>query len=260
MIASLPMYDTAATAAANDRLWALIRQTLGDGPESLERGGDLWSTWQSPLLLLSQTCGLPYRARLHGKVTLVGTPDYGVPGCPPGYYRSVIVVRRHDRRTRFADFATARVARNDPLSQSGWGALLSFARETGTDLSPQIVETGSHAASAQALLDRHADLAALDAVTWAHLSRDKPGMRRLRVLARTRPTPGLPLITSRARDPEPLFAATAHAIGALEPADRARLLLRGLVRIPEARYLELPLPEEHADGAVTLRPAQAAQL
>ena len=62
MIASLPMYDRPETAAANDRLWQGVRTRLGEGPEHLVRAGDPWEHWQSPDLLLSQTCGLPFRS------------------------------------------------------------------------------------------------------------------------------------------------------------------------------------------------------
>ena len=89
MIAALGMYDRPETAAANDALWALIRDGLRargmDAPEVLTRGaGAYWPAWESPDMLLSQTCGLPFRARLHEKVTLIGTPDYGVEGCALG--------------------------------------------------------------------------------------------------------------------------------------------------------------------------------
>ena len=86
MIASLGMYDRAETHAANDRLWAGICDRLrGAGvaaPQSLTRGeGAYWPAWQSPELIFSQTCGFPFRARLQGRVQLVGTPDFGVEGC-----------------------------------------------------------------------------------------------------------------------------------------------------------------------------------
>jgi hypothetical protein len=93
MIASLPMYDRPETVAANDRLWQAVRTHLGYGPDHLTRGGDAWDHWQSPDLIVSQTCGYPYRARLHGKVTLVGTPVLDLPDCPPGQYYSVFVAR-----------------------------------------------------------------------------------------------------------------------------------------------------------------------
>ena len=127
MIASLGMYDFGPVMAVNDRLWALIRDRLRadgiDAPDALTRGeGAYWQAWQSPDLLLSQTCGYPFRARLQGKVTYVGTPDFGVDGCAPGYYRSVLVARADDPRSTIADFDGARFAYNEALSQSGWAA------------------------------------------------------------------------------------------------------------------------------------------
>ena len=106
-LASLPMYDRPETAAANDRYWQAIRTRLGEGPETLTRTGELWEHWLAPDLVLSQTCGYPYRARLHGQVTLVGTPDYGLDGCPPGHYRSIFVARADDPRTDLRAFAAA---------------------------------------------------------------------------------------------------------------------------------------------------------
>ena len=76
-----------------------------EAPEGLQRDpDDLWSQWTSPDLVFSQTCGFPYRARLHGSVTLIGTPDFGVEDCPPGYYRSVLVARADDPRDTVAEF------------------------------------------------------------------------------------------------------------------------------------------------------------
>ena len=99
MIAALPMYDLPPMQAANDRYWSGIRDRLrGMGvaaPQTLARGmDDLWGVWQDPGLVLAQTCGYPFRARLHGHVTLIGTPDFAVSGCAPGYYCSVFVVHQ----------------------------------------------------------------------------------------------------------------------------------------------------------------------
>ena len=116
----LGMYDMPEIQAANDRYWQAIRDRLGYGPASLSRDLDYWEMWQSPDLLLGQTCGMPYRTRLHDKVTLIGTPDFGLPDCPPGYYQSVIVARSEDTRDTLQDFDGARFAYNENMSQSGW--------------------------------------------------------------------------------------------------------------------------------------------
>lgn len=246
MIASLGMYDPPPLQAANDRLWQLIRAGLRrrglNAPEALTRGEDAyWPAWQSPALVLSQTCGLPFRARLHQRVTLIGTPDYGVEGCAPGYYRSVLVVRRDDPRQSLADFAPARLAYNEALSQSGWAAPLACFAERGLTPTPAL-QTGSHAASAQAVAEGAADIAAIDAVTWAILCDHNPVARALRIVGKTAPTPGLPLIAAPGADAAASFDAVAEAIAALADHDRRLLRLQGLARIPARAYLALPIP------------------
>lgn len=246
MIASLGMYDFGPAQAANDRLWALVRDGLRDrgiaAPETLTRGEHAyWDAWQAPDLLLSQTCGYPFRARLHDRVGYVGTPDYGVEGCPPGYYRSVFVARADDPRQGLHGFDGAPFAYNEGLSQSGWAAPQTHAAKLGIRL-PPVLQSGGHHLSALAVVEGRADIAALDAVTHAMLQEVEPKMAGLRSVALTDPTPGLPYITARGQDPEPIFAVLSDAIAALPASDRATLHLTGLVRIPRAAYLAVPNP------------------
>lgn len=245
MIASLGMYDRAETAAANDRFWAALRDGLRArgvrAPDHLTRGeGAYWSAWQSPDLVLSQTCGFPYRARLHDKVTLVATPDYGLPDCPAGYYSSVFVARADDPRT-LPEFREARFAYNEALSQSGWAAPQNHAATMGFHFAPSLA-TGSHRLSAAAVAEGRADIAALDALTWKMLSRWESFASTLREVARTAPTPALPYIAAKGADAQAAFAALVEAAAALSPEDRDLLSLRGIVRIPPARYLAVPTP------------------
>lgn len=245
MIASLGMYDFGAAVAANDRLWAGVRDGLRAAgiaaPDALTRGeGAYWPAWQAPDLLLSQTCGYPFRARLHGKVAYVGTPDYGVDGCAPGHYRSVFVARADDPRQALADFDGAGFAYNEALSQSGWAAPQVYAARLGLRL-PPVVETGGHRRSAQAVAEGRADIAALDAVTWA-LMQGEDVVAKLRVVGVTDPTPGLPFITALGGPVAAIHDALAGAIAGLSADDRAALHLRGIVRIPEAAYLAVPNP------------------
>lgn len=245
MLASLPMYDRPEAQGANDRLWAAIRDRIRAGgdtaPEALTRAGGLWDHWTDPALVLSQTCGLPFRARLHDRVTLVASPDYGIEGCDPGFYRSVLVARADDHRDAPAAFAGAPLAWNEGLSQSGWGAVWEFARDAGIALRPA-VETGSHRASALAVRDGQADWASLDAHTWAMIRQWDDWADRLKVVGRTRPTPALPFITARGRDPAPLRAALVAAIAAMPAEDRAILGLRGIAQVAPQTYLAVPIP------------------
>lgn len=246
MIASLGMYDFGPVMGVNDRLWTLIRDGLRMGgiaaPDALTRGeGAYWQAWQSPDLLLSQTCGYPFRAGLHGQVTYVGTPDFAVEGCAPGYYRSVFVACADDPRTTVAEFGGARFAYNEALSQSGWAAPQTHAAGLGIRLPPAL-QTGGHRLSAQAVAEGRADIAALDAVTYRLLQAHDPMMASLKSVGLTDPTPGLPYITALGRDPAPIHAATRDAIAVLGAEDRSLLGLRGLVLIPVETYLAVPNP------------------
>ncbi len=242
MIASLGMYDMPHLRGATDRFWSAIAAGLEGAPATLTRDTDLWEIWQSPDLVLAQTCGMPYRTRLHGKVELVGTPDYDLPDCPPGHYFSYIIQRRSDRRD-LRQLATGGImAFNDALSQSGWAAPLTFM--AGLGLRPERTkQTHSHLGSISAVLQEQADYAAIDAVTlmiWAQ--NDMDAMALLDTLARTSPTPALPYITAIGRDPAPVAKAIGAAIDNLTHEDRCDLRLRGFVDIPASEYLAVPAP------------------
>lgn len=245
MIASLMMYARPETDAALGRYWSHVRAALAgrgiDAPVALSNSADAFAVWTNPELVLSQTCGMPYRTQLHDKVTLVGTPDFGVTGCPPGYYRSAIVVRAGDDRSALADFASARFIYNQTLSQSGFAAIHAAARAEGFWFQDRSQSHG-HVNSARAVAGGSADIAALDAVTWRLIRQFEPCAKQLRVLAWTEPTPGLPYITARGRDGSAIFDAVAEAMVTLSGPDRAALGLKGMVAIPSRNYLAVPNP------------------
>lgn len=246
MIASLPMYNQPDCLAALDRYWALIRDGLRASgvaaPDQLTWGmPDFLDHWQRDDLVLSQACGYPFRAVLHGKVALIGTPDYGVEGCAPGYYRSVFIVRQDDARRDLVSFRDARFAYNDAMSQSGWAAAQNHVAGLGFQFR-SLLQSGGHAASAGAVLDGRADIASVDAVTWRILLRNDAALAGLRVLVQTEPTPGLPYIAALGANPVAVFDALAAAIAALTPQDRETLGLRGIVHIPAEAYLAAPTP------------------
>jgi ABC-type phosphate/phosphonate transport system substrate-binding protein len=245
MIASLPMYDRPETAGANDRLWAGIARSLAalgiPAPAALDRVTGIWEAWLSPDLLLSQTCGLPYRTRLHGEVTLVATPVCDLSGTPPGHYHSVIVARRTDPRRDFAQFDGATLAINDAGSQSGWAAPAAEAEAAGVAFGA-IRATGAHRASARAVAEGGADLAAIDALTWRMIRRWDDCAAALKEIGTTRPTPALPWITGQGRDPAPLARALAEALAELAAEDRDALGLLGATSIPPEAYLAIPNP------------------
>ncbi|MBD3664786.1 phosphate/phosphite/phosphonate ABC transporter substrate-binding protein [Sulfitobacter aestuariivivens] len=249
MIASLMMYARPELDAAHVRYWALIRDELArrgiPAPETLSNGLSEFDVWTSRDLVLSQTCGMPYRKRLHDQVSLIGTPDFGVDGCPPGYYRSPIVVRADDPRTALSDFAQARFAYNMNISQSGFASIYAATRPHGFWFRDR-TESGSHSASAQAVAAGTADIAALDAVTWRLIQRYDDFAPDLRVLEWTDPTPGLPYIAAAGADTDATFDAVHAAIGSLDAPDRKALGIKDLIAIPKETYLAIPNPPDSA--------------
>ena len=247
LVAAFPMYNRPELRTAFDALWAGMRDGLraegvADVPQvltPLDEG--LMEFWQRPDLLLSQTCGMPYRHALKDKVTLVGTPDFGLEGCPPGWYRSAIIVRADDPRQDLADFGGAVMVCNEANSQSGFAAPLVAAQEAGLRLG-RIVMSGAHSVSAGMVAEGVGDLAGIDALSWRHMLRLDPWTESLRVLVWTRPTPGLPCITAFAHLAPVIARCLAATIEAL-PADlTADLTIRGLVRIPPEAYASVPDP------------------
>lgn len=240
MIASLGMYDRAETVAANDALWDRIRQNLGYGPATLDRTTAFWDIWKSPDLVLAQTCGLPYRTQLHGHVQLVGTPDYGLPDAAPGYYYSVLLARVGDDG-EVAAYCDRTLAYNGATSQSGWAAPQAHARALGFCFE-RLLCSGGHLASAVAVATGEADIAALDAQSWRLICAYEDIAAKLKVIAKTAHTPGLPLITALGRDAGGILAATRAAIDEIGAVHRETLHLKGIVSIPSDAYLAVPTP------------------
>lgn len=247
MIASLGMYDRPQAMAANDRYWALIRDGLRArgvaAPEALTRGEDAyWPAWTAPELVFSQTCGLPFRSTLYEQVTLIGSPDYGLPGCPPGHYNSVFVARKSDPRKSVAEFDGASFAFNEYVSQSGWAGPRNHAAAIGITL-VETLESGAHFDSARAVVNGLVDIAAIDCHTWSMLTRWEPWSAELKELETIAPTPATPYITAKGADADLFFDVVQAAIEALVPEDRATLRLKGIVRVPASAYLAVPTPE-----------------
>ena len=202
--ASLPMYDLPEIRASTDRLWAAIAEELRDGgvgsvPDALERPADHRDAWRPSGMLLSQSCGYPVAIALRGMLQVVATPHYAAPGCDGHRYSSAVVVRASSR-VKTLDALRGRVcAFNSRDSQSGYNALRALVAPIadGNSFFADAIETGSHAASIEAVRARRADVCAVDCVTWALLDRHRPSaLSGLEVLCHSERVPGLPLVTA----------------------------------------------------------------
>lgn len=250
MIASLPMYWRAETAPLWQAFWSQLQAAARvhgtalpnlTPPEALP---DLRAHWLAPDLALSMTCGLPFRTVLKGKVTYIGTLDFGL-NAPGGHYFSRLV-------TRHAPFSTDRprgtlgvLAYNSADSQSGWAATQMKAPNMAPHRFSGFVETGSHAASLAAVAGGRADIAFIDAVTWRLLKRYDRNALSIFQFGRSAITPALPLIAAKGTDPAPLRAAFMDVTLGWHSADP--MAMGGPLSfhiLPEQAYFNVPLPTQ----------------
>ena len=242
---SLPMHDWPEVRAATDILWAAIADRLRKAgiaaPARLRRTDGDEAGWTDPDLLLSQTCGYPLVARLGSSVRYLATPHYDAPDCVEANYCS-LVIALPGRGRNLSDFQGARIAFNGPDSLSGHVALRAAIAGAGFDPGSfgTWQRTGGHRNSLEAVANGRADLAAIDAVSFALATDHMPqAIERIKIIATTAPLPGLPFITAARRgDTVPLIREALLAAFA-DPdlaAVRRRLRITGLSVLAEDAY------------------------
>ena len=254
-VASLGMYDHPAQQAANDGLWRAIAARLldaapADVPDALDRSRSVETIWHDPGLLLAQACGYPLTSADAPAVRMVALPVYAVPGCEGPTHHSVIVVRVADRRVTLPGFRGARVAINAPTSNTGMNLLRAVVAPLagGDAFFADVIVTGAHRASAEAIVRGEADCGAVDAVTWAALRRYEPVLTNaLRVIGTTQSTTALPFVTARSTPDAEIQAIRAALAAAV--ADPALASLR------DALFLRDIVPADE----IALAPVRAAE-
>jgi ABC-type phosphate/phosphonate transport system substrate-binding protein len=261
MLVALQMYDLPELKWATDALGAqllinLRRAGFPEVPYGLDREGDYKEQWSHPELLLAQTCGYPFVRLLHGQVRYLATPCFAAPYCTGPRYCSLIVVRADDAAQSLADLRGRRAAINRPYSQSGYNALRHAVAPlaVGGRFFAEVVESGGHGASLAAVTEGRADVAAIDAVTFAMLERNRPAaLQGLRTIGRTASAPGLPYITrGAASDQEVERLRQALSDTFADPTlgeARQALLIAGLEVLDEDAYAALDEMEREAAAA-----------
>ncbi|MBN9671764.1 PhnD/SsuA/transferrin family substrate-binding protein [Labrenzia aggregata] len=254
------MYDwpevRPATAKLEKALGKALAGRLGLAPERLKPwpvGMDLGEAWTRSDLLLTQTCGYPLTHGLRGKVRLVGAPHYSAPDCEGVSYRSRIVVRKDSRFRNLEDLRGSRAVFNSLDSQSGMNAfrhaIAPFAG--GKPFFGRVMATGSHRASASAVVAGDADVACIDCVCWQLICNEVPGLAdHLDAIAATAAVPGLPLITSlrfSVADEAAIAETVEEVFSAPETRkSRERLGIRGFSRLFFEDYAAIPAMEDEA--------------
>ncbi|HEV7322774.1 MAG TPA: PhnD/SsuA/transferrin family substrate-binding protein [Ensifer sp.] len=258
--ASLAMYvSPPPVREATRQFWEGLGERLRasglDAPSALDEDVPYNEAWFRSDLLFGQTCGYPYVQHLRGKVQLVATPAYQLPGCDGPLKCSFVVVRVGASIASIEDLRGARAAINEPGSNSGYNLFRAFVAPHAIDgrFFSSVIETGGHLASIDAVSSGTADVAAIDCVTYGNIARfDPERVAGIRILAKTAKGPGLPFITAAstpARDLMILRRALAETIA--DPATAHicdTLSLGGISLLGDTDYEALAALDRQAAG------------
>jgi ABC-type phosphate/phosphonate transport system substrate-binding protein len=168
----------------------LVDGRLDSSSGAVARAEDADLIWACGYLM----CDLIDSGRLAAQI--VAAPIFAGEEGP--VYHSVIVAADPAIRT-IDDARGRRLAINEPISWSGYLALVDHLGSVGTDLSifERVVATGSHLASVEAVAGGEADIAAIDHTVWSKLVRQRQVAATLRAIDRTRDWPAPPFAVHR---------------------------------------------------------------
>lgn len=192
-LASLAMYVSPspvkeATALFWTALGKRLRAAGVDAPQTLDAEIRYNEAWLRPDLLFGQTCGYPYVQHLRGKVQLVATPVYNLPGCDGPLKCSFIIVNAASQAQSITQLRGARAAINEPGSNSGYNLFRAFVAPHADEgrFFSSVQETGGHLASIDAVSRGEADVASIDCITFGNTLRfDPQRVAGVRILAET---------------------------------------------------------------------------
>lgn len=214
MIASFPWYSFRGVDKYYEVFWEHLRDALRvrlktlDIPDKLSPAADYRTHWASRNLLLSQCCGYHIATKVQ-KLEVVAAPDFQLNGISSGEYKSLLIVRRGDKRNALIRFKNGKVAYNEDQSYSGHTALLcEFPKHLRRhDFFEKWVPTGSHIESMRAVADGSADIAAIDAISFLFIvNENKEELRKLkkelRIIKHTEKVQAPPFVTSSFRPAE----------------------------------------------------------
>jgi len=251
LIAGLPMYDPPELRVAVDAWWAGLarafrREGIAEVPDRLDRSLSTHDLWDDPRLFFTQTCGLQLIDRWASRFRYVATPRYAAPHCRCAEYCSLIVVPAASRAQTLPDLRRARCLINGRHSHSGFTALRATFAPLARDgrFFGAAVVSGGHADSLAALARGEGDVAAIDCVAHALLSRCRPqAIAPTRVIGRTAHAPGPPYVTPIDGSPDLIERMRAGLMrAAADPAlseARQQLLIDGIEILPAERYRQI---------------------
>jgi hypothetical protein len=246
--AGLRMYDPPELHATVDAWWSGIARAfraegVRDVPDQVDRSLSLDALWGAPDLLFTQTCGYPLFGAWADRLQYLATPRHAAAGCAGANYCSWIVVPADSPARNLEDLRGARCSINGRQSHSGYNALRALIAPLATDgrFFGSVSASGGHSESLTQLGRGEADVATIDCVTHALLSRCRPqAIAATRIIGRTAIAPGVPYATRIDAGPELARRLRAGLFRAFDDPGlrplRDELLIVGLDVLPPGAY------------------------
>jgi len=242
------MYDLPELRREVDAWWSGLAvsfrsEGVSNVPDCLDHSVAFDALWSAPDLLFAQACGYPMVGRWAGRLEYLATPRYAAPGCDGTSYCSWIVVSVNSTARTIEDLRGARCSINSRISHSGYNAMRALVAplaEHGRFFG-SVTESGGHLESLKQIQRGEADVAAIDCVTHALLSRCRSDViAATRIIGRTGEAPGLPYVTRAPADSDLMLRLRAGLLRAfadplLRPV-RDVLLIAGLEVLPVGTY------------------------
>lgn len=243
LVASTRMYNVAPGATS---AWHRLLRRVSDGAgvplEIVDHPhpAPLSALWQRPDLGCAFMCGWPL-AQERGTRPILAAPVPSGAGGPR--YHSVFVVAASSPFEAVEQTFGGSFAFNSKGSHSGWNMPQAHLARLGAFFSGEVGPFGPHQRAAEAVANGEANLAAIDSLVWALLSRFDPALAgRLRVVGRTPDQPSPPLVGSAALGARQAERLRAALIGLSDDAAGRALLedtcLSGFEAVTMAGYEE----------------------
>ena len=248
MKVGLPMYDPPELRREVDAWWSALaaafrREGIADVPEHLDRNIAFDVLWSAPDLLFAQACGYPMIGKWAGRLQYLATPRYAAPGCEDSNYCSFVLVAADSTARTIEDLRGTRCSINGRVSHSGYNALRALVAPLAQngEFFGDVTVSGGHFESLVEIERGESDVAAIDCVTYALLSRCRPDLiAATRIVGRTACAPGLPYVTRMPADPDFVLRLRAGLDRAFADPNlgsvRDELLIAGLDVLPVESY------------------------
>jgi ABC-type phosphate/phosphonate transport system substrate-binding protein len=258
LLASLPWYDLEEIRPATDALWLELKRQfrragLTNVPERLNRDVAYERQWTSTEFLFGQACGYDLRMAYADHLQAVATPCYDVAGCEGSNYRSFVVVRGDSNFETIEDLRGTRCVINTPTSHSGMNVLRALVAPLHCNgrFFSAVSMSGSHESSLRMIQRGNVDVAAIDCVTHALLTKYRSSeLAGTRVIHVTEPVPAPPYVTAFNAAPETIAAMRDAVLCALDHPSTATakdaLMLTGVEILPDDAYIPIESLESMA--------------